>query len=621
MTARSELDEQGFRMSIPVLIEVYDEMRRLAIAGSAVAAGDFRLKKLVPPLEKSGEKAPVFAKVAQAVQAVVDSNEKTASGALLELTTLVNAILYTQGETGIAGELKPLETTDLGGHSTQASARVLKPLLEALSSTGSGRMELVKDAYERGTFKDLRLIKPALAGLDDPYSEIADFIADKVLPVYGNAILPELRAKLDIKGRGGHLHRLRLMHRLDPQGSREVVQAALNDGSKEMRMAAIECLGKSEDDLVYLLEQSRSKAKDVRAAALRALAKAGTSSANVIAALKKAIAGPDLEMIVERVKECPLPEVQDYVLEQAEQQLAELLKTKDKKRQGEIVSHLRELVSCLEDRTDVKAEAFLLKCFDHAAALGAVKSLPSGADLNEWVAHVLAKGTPKMQKRLVESHKTLTGGMLPPALYAARATMTPAKFYEEFSPLLKALAEKKGKKGPERERAEALLGVLTAEDANYRHFAYRRWIAYGEGGGEEESKSKKLPALDPRWLDAAVDAGSVELVCELARPGHAKTNKYLSDQLAAAKKPHDAKEVLRTMVRIRHPDAADGLIDSLKKLAKESHFHYLGYWYGPMIVDLPKGAVPKVEEALATLPEKMVDNLMESVVALKNKTE
>src|SRR5688572_14976543 len=298
-------------MSIPVLVEVYDEMRRLAIAGSAVAAGDFRLKKLIPPLEKSGEKAPVFAKVAQAVQAVVESNEKTASAALLELSTLVHAILYTQGETGIPGELKPLETTDLGGTPTQASARVLKPLLEALSSTGSGRMELVQDAFERGAFMDLRLVKPALNALDDPYSEIADFIADKVLPLYGTAILPELRAKLDIKGRGGHLHRLRLMHRLDPQGARDVVQSALNDGSKEMRVAAIECLGKSEDDLVYLMEQSCSKARDVRAAALRALAKAGTSTATVIATLKKAIAGPDLELIVERVKQCALPEIRD----------------------------------------------------------------------------------------------------------------------------------------------------------------------------------------------------------------------------------------------------------------------------------------------------------------------
>jgi hypothetical protein len=125
-------------MSIPVLVQVYEETRRLAIAGSAVAAGDFRLKKLVAPLEKSGEKAPVFAKVAQTAQALVDSNEQTASAALLDLTTLVNAILYTQGETGIAGDFKPLETTDLGAQATQVSARVLKPLLEALPSSAAG---------------------------------------------------------------------------------------------------------------------------------------------------------------------------------------------------------------------------------------------------------------------------------------------------------------------------------------------------------------------------------------------------------------------------------------------------------------------------------------------------
>src|SRR5437763_10094897 len=99
-------------MSIPVLIQTYDEARRLAIAGSVVAAGDFRLKKLVPPLEQAGAKAPVFAKVADAVKKVVDGNGTDSAAALLELTTLVNAILYTQGETGAAGTIEPIETTD-----------------------------------------------------------------------------------------------------------------------------------------------------------------------------------------------------------------------------------------------------------------------------------------------------------------------------------------------------------------------------------------------------------------------------------------------------------------------------------------------------------------------------
>src|SRR5437764_11072392 len=98
-------------MSIALLTQVYDEMRRLAIAGSVVAPGDFRIKKLIGPLEQAGAKASVFAKVAEGVKAVVDANDKTSAQALLDLATLINAILYTQGETGAAGQLTSIETT------------------------------------------------------------------------------------------------------------------------------------------------------------------------------------------------------------------------------------------------------------------------------------------------------------------------------------------------------------------------------------------------------------------------------------------------------------------------------------------------------------------------------
>src|SRR5580704_10969240 len=111
-------------MSIALLSQVYDETRRLAIAGSVVSSGDFRLKKLIAPLEQAGAKAPVFAKVAMAVKAVVEGNDQTSAQSLLELTTLVNAILYTQGETGRSGPLEPIETIDLGTPTAQASAGV-----------------------------------------------------------------------------------------------------------------------------------------------------------------------------------------------------------------------------------------------------------------------------------------------------------------------------------------------------------------------------------------------------------------------------------------------------------------------------------------------------------------
>ncbi len=246
-------------MSIPVLIQTYDEVRRLAIAGSAVAPGDFRLKKLVPQLEQAGQKAPVFAKVGEAVKRLAESNEQTSAAALLELTTLVNAILYTQGETGIDGELVPIKSIELGQFKTQTSARVLKTLQEALTTTGSGRLEIIRDAYERGAFHDLRLIAPALAALDDTYAEIGDLVAHKILPLYGQAIVPELQATFDLKGRAGHVRRLLLMHRLDREGARPYVRRSFDEGSKEVRIAAIGCLGDSPDDLPFLLEQAKRR--------------------------------------------------------------------------------------------------------------------------------------------------------------------------------------------------------------------------------------------------------------------------------------------------------------------------------------------------------------------------
>ncbi len=55
-------------MSIAVLVQASQEMRRLAIAGSGLAKDDFRIQKLIEPLTLSAKKAPVFGKVATALQ-------------------------------------------------------------------------------------------------------------------------------------------------------------------------------------------------------------------------------------------------------------------------------------------------------------------------------------------------------------------------------------------------------------------------------------------------------------------------------------------------------------------------------------------------------------------------
>src|SRR5690606_35830332 len=150
-----------------------------------------------------------------------------------------------------------------------------------------------REACERGLFNDLRLLKPAVAALDDAYTDVREFVAKNVLPLYGQAIVPELKGKLDIKGKGGHCWRLRLLHELDPEGSASLVKEALENGSKEMKVAAIECLGKWPQRLKALLQplslllgQVAAKSKEVRQAALGALAKSDEKDA--VAALEAA---------------------------------------------------------------------------------------------------------------------------------------------------------------------------------------------------------------------------------------------------------------------------------------------------------------------------------------------
>lgn len=596
-------------MSIPVLIQTYEEVRRLAIAGSVVAPGDFRLKKLLPVLEQAGAKAPVFAKIGQAAGRLVESDEKTSAAALLELATLVNAVLYTQGETGLNGELSPIATVDLGRPGPQTSARVLKPLQDALTTTGGGRHEIIRDAYERGVFRDFRLISPALAAIDDSYAEIAELIAQHVLPLYGPAIVPRLQEAFDPQGRAGHARRLKLMHRLDPQAAQPCVRRALDEGTQEIRIAAIECLGDSPADLPFLLEQAKAKAAGVRAAALRALG-AGNSD-NGVQVLCECIDNADLALAVEPIRFSPSPALASFLHEAAEKQFAAILSGKGTSENTLAKNNERMilLLQCLSGREDRNSEPLLIGFFAQAARLVSVKGEPSGKDVFEHLVAVMAAGSAKLQSVLVDAHATLSPETLGPAFSAACQCRKPAEVFALFSPYLKAkVDEKKKNRDPALAKREQIANLLIQQSGRYWDFAPR-------------GNSDDRPAnLDPRWLDLAVQLERADLVMALAVPDHAKTNKFLcaqfTKQLAGSRAVHDCLQIVGTMVRVGHPDACDSVVEMIKRSAKATSGTL--FWLGHLVRWLPKAeAVPKLEALLPMLPEKLVDELLGHLAELK----
>lgn len=596
-------------MSLAILHQVYDETRRLAIAGSSVAPGDFRLKKLLPSLDQAGAKSPVFAKLAQSAKALVESNEKSASVALLELGTLINSILYTQGESGAEGKLQPIPSIDFGLARTQTSAKLLKPLLEALTTTGSGRMEVIRSSHEQGLFRDLRLIRPALQALDDAYSEVAEYIAKEVLPIYGPALLPELESQFNPKGKAGQPRRLLLMHQLDPVRARQHVQASLEEGSKELRVAAIQCLGTSEEDLPFLLEQSKAKARDVREAALTGLARLDHKEA--IKVLIAQIDSKDLAAATEALRATQSADVVKVLHERTQSQLTTVTtgKFKNKTDRAKEVDRLVALLNCLRGRSDKATEKLHLELVKSAETLQAAKD----ADLLEAFARNLSLGSAAMKKALCSMHPTLGAAQLDDVFSAAIDVWQPDKTFEELSPYLIAYAPTGGKKmSAVAEKGEAICECLVNLEFTIPNRPHRYWRAY-----EPSQISKK-------WLELAIEKNLDEVTMVLARLDKKKAWPALSAMYEKAMKAKSGSrdfwtisQVLSAMIEAEHPDRVDAMIALIKRLSSSTS--YYGSWILQKIPDLPpKEAVTKLEALLPSLKDRLADDVISYIFVLKH---
>lgn len=605
-------------MSIALLGQIYEETRRLAIAGSSVAADDFRLKKLIPPLQQAAEKSPVFAKLASGVQQVVDSDQQNAADALLELGTLINAVQYTQGETGVKGELRAIESKFMGVAQTQTSARLLKPLLDALTTTGSGRFEIIRDAHERDLMRDMRLVAPALYALDDTYTEIADFVAENILPLYGKAIVSELDRQFNPKGKAGQVRRLLLMHQLDLEVARPHVLQALDEGTKEMRVAAISCLGDSPEDLAFLLEQAKAKTKDVRRVALRSLGRSRASEA--LAMLRQCIDGKDLELAVPALQASHSPVIVNSLLQAIKLVRDEMLalatskgKDADKKKQGQTVARLLLLLGCLPERKDDGTRDVCAAMFADRSRWLTVKSDPGGEDVIQRVAEVLSAGSPAMQRVLVDAHEDLSAELMMPAFAAAIEVCDPEEAFDLFHPYLSKPDPAKGRRRGRSAYVNAIAQVL--------HGGNRRKM---DDQDFQTQHQAMLQNMSPRWLESATVAGERDLVMLLARPGHPLTERALrevfQDSLASGKSIYDMFDIVELMLRMRHPDAEEAVLASIQTFTKSTYYHFS--WFGRLIPMLSKEtAVPKLETLLPSLPHKVSGQLIDYVVELKNQPE
>ncbi len=592
-------------MSIALIEESAKEVRRLAIAGSPLAVGDFRLKKLVPPLEQAGAKVPVFAQVAKAINDVVNATEAESATRLLNLSTLLNAILYTQGQTSTTGDFQKLESFPAKCTVTRTTARVMKPLIQALSASGAGRLEVIKSAAERGAFNDLRLIDPAIRALGDNFPEIADLIAEKILPAYGPGIIPRLKTGFDLNGRKHDGRKLEVMHRLDPARTLELCKQALLEGSAEVKIAAIACLGKHEDCLPLVLEQANAKNKQVRAAALEAMAEYDRPEITKI--FMELVGGKALDILIGPFRRLRNQQVLISLLDEGRKTFDLILKN-----DSEQISRFLETLNCLDSRKEAEVEKFLLEAFAKSDRLTRVKPAPntttSGVDLMAQMAtRLYQRGSNAALAAVLEKRELLPASYFSYVLRSALRTWPADRVYSEFSPVLEA------KPGKGQEKRNVL-----------EHFIHGTVWVEGIPDQPEENDRRLLPdklVWDPRWLDAAIKADSRAIVCRLARPDHKASLDYLL-KLAPTRVGFHASLTVQALARCHHPKVTDFFLEQVAQKAKGAQF--LDYELQLLLETakhLPPSDLPKLDEFATKLDEKFVDAFLVAIDPLRQPAE
>ena len=259
-------------MNLQPLYDVKERLECAAIAGTGLLGEDFRLQRAAEQLKPLGAASPVFGKISAGLDKLLSAPAGERAGVLLDLLALADAVVYTQGRTGLEGELPPLSTG--AGSCRDVSYCQLQPLLTALTTTGGGRMEIVQSTWENHPefFSDFRVLPAVVAGLGDSYIEVAELNA-KILRGLGPAALPILKEGFDPAGKKEMARRVEVISAIEGANANPWLLELLPAAKKEVRPAVLAALGEDPDNAGLLLELSKTERGKNRDAVLRALAR------------------------------------------------------------------------------------------------------------------------------------------------------------------------------------------------------------------------------------------------------------------------------------------------------------------------------------------------------------
>lgn len=280
-------------MTLPDLEALVSDVRRLLAAGAVTSTGDERLCRRAAALQQLGQKVPVLAQVALAVQRVIEARPTQATAALLDLLLLVQQIRPSLTNVGVEGA--PSEIEPSGPWTTAAATGEVNLFLDAIGSPGRRRNQVLSQEPRKDLCLDLRLLQP-LASLWVHGGEGAvDLLMERVIPHLPPAAAAAVWEGIRAFGRKVGWYLLVMARANLPLGE-HVCVLALGDSDMAHHQAAAGALSHVQNGSSFvvpaLIQRLQDPREPDRAPYIRVLHNLGPVAKDAIPALIEALSDP-----------------------------------------------------------------------------------------------------------------------------------------------------------------------------------------------------------------------------------------------------------------------------------------------------------------------------------------
>lgn len=255
--------KRGDIMDITPIYELRARMRVAGIAGTSLLSEDFRLKRAYEAFQPLEAISPIFEKLGQLTAQLFLPDCSNLQGALLDASTLADAVICTLGAVDIQGEVESFKITELETSTdsivVSAPYSVLKKLLDALTTSDGGHYRYVCELYERHPefFRDYRVRYTLVGALGTTY--IADKVEEWLREDNDKTILPLLYKDFDPKGKKEMVRRVRLISALAGAEANDFYIEMLKEAQKDVRTELIDALRHAPENLSLLLALAKTE--------------------------------------------------------------------------------------------------------------------------------------------------------------------------------------------------------------------------------------------------------------------------------------------------------------------------------------------------------------------------